>query len=113
MPRGNGTGPNGMGPMTGRGAGYCAGFAAPGYANGGGFGAGFGGGFGCRAGLGRGYRRMANPAGMAGWVRNDYGPYAPQAPVDEKVILQNQANYLASQLEQINQRLSGLNETEE
>ncbi len=33
MPRGNGTGPNGMGPMTGRGAGYCAGYAAPGYAS--------------------------------------------------------------------------------
>ncbi|NLG67487.1 MAG: DUF5320 domain-containing protein, partial [Actinobacteria bacterium] len=25
MPRGDGTGPEGMGPMTGRGAGYCAG----------------------------------------------------------------------------------------
>lgn len=33
MPRGDGTGPAGMGPMTGRAAGYCAGFAAPGYAN--------------------------------------------------------------------------------
>ncbi|NLY71367.1 MAG: DUF5320 domain-containing protein [Clostridiales bacterium] len=26
MPRGDGTGPLGLGPMTGRGAGYCAGF---------------------------------------------------------------------------------------
>lgn len=33
MPRGNGTGPAGMGPMTGRGAGFCAGFGMPGYAN--------------------------------------------------------------------------------
>ncbi|NLV49386.1 MAG: DUF5320 domain-containing protein, partial [Clostridiales bacterium] len=33
MPRGDGTGPMGMGRMTGRGAGYCAGFAAPGYSN--------------------------------------------------------------------------------
>lgn len=33
MPRGNGTGPLGMGPMTGRGAGYCAGFPAPGFTN--------------------------------------------------------------------------------
>jgi hypothetical protein len=33
MPRGDGTGPMGMGQMTGRGAGYCAGFTAPGYAN--------------------------------------------------------------------------------
>ena len=33
MPAGDGTGPNGLGPMTGRSAGYCAGNAAPGYAN--------------------------------------------------------------------------------
>jgi hypothetical protein len=33
MPRGDGTGPMGMGPMTGRAAGYCAGYATPGFAN--------------------------------------------------------------------------------
>lgn len=33
MPRGDGTGPTGMGPMTGRAAGYCAGYATPGFAN--------------------------------------------------------------------------------
>lgn len=33
MPRGDGTGPAGMGPMTGRAAGYCAGFPVPGYVN--------------------------------------------------------------------------------
>ena len=33
MPRGDGTGPMGMGPMTGRGAGYCAGFPTPGFMN--------------------------------------------------------------------------------
>ena len=33
MPRGDGTGPGGMGPMTGRAAGYCAGYSAPGFAN--------------------------------------------------------------------------------
>ncbi|MGI6097596.1 MAG: DUF5320 domain-containing protein, partial [Dethiobacteria bacterium] len=27
MPRGDGSGPAGMGPMTGRAAGYCAGYA--------------------------------------------------------------------------------------
>lgn len=31
MPRGDGTGPAGMGPMTGRGAGFCAGFRVPGF----------------------------------------------------------------------------------
>ncbi|MCQ5376123.1 MAG: DUF5320 domain-containing protein [Methanomassiliicoccales archaeon] len=33
MPGGDGTGPLGLGPMTGRRAGYCAGFPVPGYAN--------------------------------------------------------------------------------
>jgi len=32
MPFGDGTGPRGMGPMTGRGTGYCAGFSQPGFA---------------------------------------------------------------------------------
>ena len=33
MPAGNGTGPLGWGPMTGRAAGYCAGYPVPGYMN--------------------------------------------------------------------------------
>ena len=33
MPRGDRTGPEGMGPMTGRGAGYCADDTAQGYTN--------------------------------------------------------------------------------
>ena len=66
MPRGDGTGPAGMGPMTGRAAGYCAGYNAPGFANpvpGPGFdrGMGFGRGFGRGRGLGfgRGFGRGA------------------------------------------------------
>ena len=31
MPRGDGTGPQGQGPRTGRGAGFCAGTDQPGY----------------------------------------------------------------------------------
>ena len=59
MPRGDGTGPMGMGSMTGRAAGYCAGFPSPGFMNpiGGRLGLGRGGGRGFRAypryGLGR------------------------------------------------------------
>jgi len=33
MPAGNGTGPMGLGPMTGRAAGYCAGYPVPGFMN--------------------------------------------------------------------------------
>ena len=41
MPQGDRTGPNGQGPMTGRGRGFCSGFNAPGFVNSG-FGRGFG-----------------------------------------------------------------------
>ena len=63
MPRGDGTGPMGMGPMTGRGAGYCAGFGAPGFMNPGPFG-GFGRGYG--RGPGRGWRRGFVGRGVGG-----------------------------------------------
>jgi hypothetical protein len=33
MPFGDGTGPLGLGPMIGRGAGFCAGFGRPGFTN--------------------------------------------------------------------------------
>jgi hypothetical protein len=33
MPLGDGTGPTGLGPMTGRAAGFCAGYLVPGYMN--------------------------------------------------------------------------------
>ena len=33
MPRGDGSGPAGMGSMTGRAAGFCAGYGVPGYMN--------------------------------------------------------------------------------
>ena len=33
MPRGDGTGPAGLGPMTGRAAGFCAGYPVPGFMN--------------------------------------------------------------------------------
>jgi len=50
MPRGDRTGPSGMGPMTGRGMGFCAGYNAPGFVNQGfGRGRGMGRGFGFRA----------------------------------------------------------------
>jgi len=65
MPFGDGTGPRGMGPMTGRGAGYCAGFGRPGFANpipgrgwtGWGYGVGFGRGVGMGRGMGMGRGR--------------------------------------------------------
>ncbi len=69
MPRGDGTGPVGMGPMTGRAMGYCAGAVVPGYAN---AGAGSGRGRAFRRafrifGLGRRFRFNARRAGRMRW----------------------------------------------
>ena len=51
MPQGDRTGPNGQGPMTGRGMGFCSGSNTPGYMNSG-FGRGMGRGFGRGRGFG-------------------------------------------------------------
>ncbi len=104
MPRGDGTGPMGMGSMTGRGMGYCSGYSVPGYANSVGFGYGFG--------RGRGFRRMFYATGMPGWTRLGYPTYTGvrEDGIDEKEILNNQADYLEKELQQIKKRLSGLSE---
>ena len=95
MPGGNGMGPMGMGPMTGRGAGYCAGYGAPGYAN-----AGMGRGFG-RGGGGRGWRHWFHATGLTGWQRGGMtGWRPPAAPSD-----QQQAQVLGGQIEQMEQAL--------
>lgn len=67
MPRGDRTGPKGLGPMTGRGAGYCAGNVTPGYGN-----IPMMAGFWCRggnAGGGRGWRNWYYATGLTGWQR--------------------------------------------
>ncbi|HQO74466.1 MAG TPA: DUF5320 domain-containing protein, partial [Candidatus Marinimicrobia bacterium] len=66
MPRGDGTGPARIGPMTGRAAGFCAGYNVPGYANPY-VGRGFGGGMG--RGRGRGFRHWFYATGLPRWAR--------------------------------------------
>lgn len=116
MPRGDGTGPIGMGPMTGRGAGYCVGYVAPGAANPA-FGRGFGMGFGRGRGWGRGFGgggwgrcNWFNAAGVPGWMGS--GGYAApfQAPdaETEKQALKSQADAVRSELEAIDKRLAEL-----
>ena len=109
MPRGDRTGPMGMGSMTGRGSGFCNGFAVPGYANP----VGFAGGFGC--GFGRGYRNMLRVTGVPGWVC--YGVRAhtegDAAGYDERAFLSNQAEFLENQLKQVKKLLSSLSKGSE
>ena len=102
MPAGDGTGPAGLGPMTGRGAGYCAGFEMPGYVNpwpGGGWGMGRGwgrgGGWGRGRGWGRGWRRGYYPMGVVG-APPAYGAapyYAPLSAEQEAQALKAQAEH--------------------
>ena len=126
MPAGDGTGPRGMGPMTGRGAGYCAGHGIPGHANpvpGRGFGMGWGrgGGWGGGWGRGRGWRNMYYATGLPGWARFGYAPawgappapaYGPCAgpptPEQETEYLRAQAEWLQQQLDGISQRIAEL-----
>lgn len=107
MPRGDRTGPNGMGPMTGRAAGFCAGYSVPGYNNpiaGRGFGRGcFGGGRGFG---GRGFRNRFYATGLTGWQR----PVDQPAPSRQQELqsLQAQAQQLQDTLDRINQRITQL-----
>lgn len=73
MPFGDRTGPQGFGPRTGRGMGYCSGYSAPGFMNPGpGFGGfGFGRGRGC---FGRGFGRGF------GWRRFGFTQSVPVMP---------------------------------
>jgi len=122
MPRGDGTGPGGLGPMTGRAAGYCAGYPVAGFMNpyvgrlslGFGYGRGYGRGFG--RGSGRGYGRRfwpAYPYPIASPMPYSGGFYQPTAePKQEMEMLAEEAKALKEQLEAINKRITELEETE-
>lgn len=114
MPGGDRTGPMGMGPMTGRGAGFCAGYGVPGFMNRA-FGAGF---LGRGRGGGRGWRNMFYATGLPGWMRAAGGGMAGAAgaagsapaltPEQEIHTLKQQAEQAANVLESIRQRISEL-----
>lgn len=126
MPGGDRTGPAGMGPMTGRAAGYCAGYPVPGFANpvpgrGLGWGWGRGPGWGWSRG-GRGWRNWYRATGLTGWQRaaGGYpawgGPTAPPVPTaaveptaqQELQMLKDQAQYFQDTLEGIRKRIDEL-----
>ena len=109
MPGGNRTGPWGLGPRTGRVAGYCAGYSVPGYANPG-YGRGFGRGWG--RGFGRGFWRR----NRGFWGRGAY-PYPLIYPPDiyhepsrkdEKAYLEDIIKDLEEEMKMIRERLQEL-----
>ena len=119
MPRGDRTGPRGLGPMTGRAAGYCAGYSVPGFMNPTrGFGRGLG--RGRSRGWGRGYGRgwwKYTPVPMHP-IYTDIPPYPPviqtPSPEQEVAALKNYQKELEAEkadLEQeMNQIKSRINE---
>jgi len=105
MPGGDRTGPQGMGPMTGRRMGYCSGYNSPGYANPGPrrfFGRGFGRGF--------GWRRW----GFAPIERvvpvQPYTPYQPQQPTKEQEVtmLEDDAKAVEAEQKALSQELEAI-----
>jgi len=113
MPGGDGTGPTGRGPMTGRAAGFCAGYGVPGYMN---PVPGFGGGRGGRGrGGGRGFRHRYYATGMTGRQRATMGmpPFGPTYPAaftpstreQQLEALKAQAEYFEGALAEIRKQI--------
>lgn len=92
MPRRDGTGPMGAGPVTGRGLGLCTGANAVKY--GAGLGLGLGSGLACRRGFGRGFGR--------GFAVNQ------NSSKTQKELIQGQKNVLKSRRDVIDKQLENL-----
>ncbi len=113
MPAGDGTGPMGMGPMTGRGMGFCTNDTIPGprYPMPG-RGRAWGGGQGRGGGGGRhGWRHQFRATGLPFWARGEAAPEVdppePSAePGDEVQTLRHQMGLLEQALEQLRQRIA-------
>lgn len=123
MPRGDGTGPGGLGPMTGRALGYCAGFGTPGSMN---FAPGRSyWGWGRGRGGGRGFRNRCYATGPFGWQRpfagtpfggypGTYGGFYAPPPTptitkeQELEALKGQAKYFEDALQDIRKQLEEL-----
>ena len=116
MPRGDRTGPAGMGPLTGRAGGYCSGYEVPGFANPGGGGIGRRRGFGRGLGRGSGRGRAQIEPGYYGYppFYQPYGvaPLGAAAPAPsrehELEMLESQAKGIEQTLDDIRKRISEL-----
>ncbi len=116
MPRGDKTGPEGLGPRSGRGLGYCSGYDSPGYTKGvprggRGFGRGYGRGFGRGFGWGRGRRYSPYPDDI--YHPNQYPVYPTEPNIgvnkeEEKHYLENVLQNLENDIKNIKNRLKEL-----
>jgi len=119
MPRGDRTGPRGMGSRAGRGLGFCSGYGQPGYMSSaptGGFGGGFGGGrgFGRGGGFGGGFGGGRGFGGgfSGGWSAAPYqGAMVPPPEYSketEKGYLESEISYMKSHLGTLEDRLKSI-----
>ena len=97
MPAGDRTGPNGMGSMTGRGAGFCAGNAVPGIAAAG-------------VPMGRGGMGFRRGGRFAAMPYAGYAPAVPAAPTRDEELraLENQSRYMEDTLKDVQARIDAL-----
>ncbi len=98
MPGQNGTGPCGLGPLTGRGMGSCAEAVATGA-----YDRPFGAGCGMGWGRGRGHRRKFFATGVPGWIRGSAA--VRRSRDEERTALAAQAERLEKILESMKKRL--------
>ena len=121
MPRRDRTGPEGRGPMSGRGFGSCAGYPRPGYERGRGMGRERG------SGRGRGFGRVRGPARGWRWrrfidvyahpepfyeeipIHREYPP-VPETPEEEKNYLEGFLADLTEEVKAVKERLKALDE---
>lgn len=96
MPRGDRTGPMGMGPMTGRGAGFCADYGLPGFINA----------IPGRGGMGLGRGRCRGFGMGIGWRQGWAVQPVSNSQSDELASLKSQAKYFKEALQSINSRIS-------
>lgn len=97
MPRRDGTGPVGVGPMTGRGLGFCSGYDTPVYGNG--------------IMRGQGFRRMN--CYSKGYRGRYFASHYAYAAIDEKQVLTDEIDYLEQQLKNTKKRLDALSDQAE
>ena len=110
MPGGDRTGPMGMGPMTGRGAGYCAGYpdVIPGRGLGLGRGLRRGRGY---MGSGSGFRRFQGDAYIGARYYQGFNPEGV-TPEQEADALKRQAKFMQDEIIAINKRVNELESPE-
>lgn len=101
MPRRDGTGPIGLGSMTGKGLGFCSDYATPVKGMHRGFGLGYG----------RGFRRMnCSFNGFRGKSKTSYYAFSG---AEEKKVLAQEIEFLENQLKNTKKRLNDMSDKEE